>query len=225
MKPLHAAYHHIHAALGGEMEKLEGHAMALDPASPEAIIGFTGHLGMIDSILEAHAHEEERVLWPEIESRMPGMMDSYEIDHREERALFDRIRADLASLGQPSTDRETTQRRMVRSVAVATEQLKLHMAKEEEHVYAPFAETLSEDEWKSLADQILSGLPPEMLPTAMPWLASYLTAAEVAESFSLYAQALGPERVRPFVSPLPAGMPPEKWQEVLKHAPELASYV
>ena len=224
MQPLHAAYHHIHCALGGEMEKLEGHAIALDATSPAELAGFGAHVGMIDGILEAHAHEEEVVLWPEIESRLPGMMDSYEIDHREERSLFARIHADVAALGQSGADREATQRRLVRSIAVATEQLKLHMAKEEEHVYEPFAATLTDEEWKSLGDRILSGLPPEMLPTAMPWLASYLTAAEVAESFSLYADALGPQRVKPFVAPLPNGMPPEKWQEVLSYAPKLAEY-
>ena len=150
------------------MEKLEGHAIALNASSPGDVAGFGVHLGMIDSILETHAQDEEVVLWPEIESRLPGMMDSYEIDHREERSLFERIHAEVSALAQPGMDREATQRRLTRSVAVATEQLKLHMAKEEEHVYSAFAETLTDEEWKSLSDRLLSGLPIDKLPTGCP---------------------------------------------------------
>lgn len=206
------------------MENLERHAGTLDASNPESVAAFAGHLGMVDEILEAHSQEEERVLWPEIVTRLPGVMGSYEIDHREERSLFERIRTDVAKLSGTGSDNGSVQARLTRSVAVASEHLKLHMLKEEEDVYSKFAETLSDTEGKDLIGRILSGLPPEMLPSAMPWLASHLSADEVAESFSLYVEALGPERARPYITPLPTGMPPEKWQEVVQKAPELGAY-
>jgi iron-sulfur cluster repair protein YtfE (RIC family) len=224
MEPLVVLYNHIHKALGGEMDNLEGHALSLDPENAEAVVGFAGHLGMIHGLLEVHANEEEGVLWPEIEKQMPGLMGSYEIDHEAEREIFARIDSHLAALQQSGTDKKAISARLARDVGVAAEQLKLHMRKEESHIYTPFSEGIGEAAQMELGRQILSNLPVEILPQAMPWLASFLTAEEVAEGFDLYVKAVGPERGQLFITPLATGLPPGKWQEVLQHAPQLASY-
>jgi hypothetical protein len=98
------------------------------------------------------------------------------------------------------------------------------MRKEEEHVYGPFADSISREEQMEIGRRVLDNLPEDLLPQAMPWLAGFLTAEEVAEGFSLYVEAVGPERAHLFVAPIAIGLPPEKWQQVLQRTPELAQY-
>ena len=41
-RPLVNSFHYIHTAIGGELQKLEEHALSVDPNSPESIGGFAG---------------------------------------------------------------------------------------------------------------------------------------------------------------------------------------
>lgn len=224
MQPLVILYNHIHKALSGELDNLEAHARSLNPDRPEEMGAFAEHLGMIEGLLHVHSQEEEGVLWPEIEKQMPSLTRPYELDHEADDEVFARIHSHLEKLQQQSPDRASAQVSLARDTGVLAEQVRLHIRKEEEHVYAPFADRISRDEQMDISRRILSNLPAEILPQAMPWLASFLTPEEVAEGFALYVEAVGPERGRLFITPLPNGMPPEKWQEVLKHAPQLTSY-
>jgi iron-sulfur cluster repair protein YtfE (RIC family) len=217
-------YNHIHRALGGELDNLEAHARSINPDRPEEAGAFAGHLEMIENLLEIHSQEEEQVVWPEIDRQTPGLLRAYELDHEADKDVFARIHSHLGKLQQQSAESAGAQTSLARDTGVLAEQAKLHMRKEEEHIYGPFAESIGRDEQMEIGRRVLSNLPVEMLPQGMPWLASFLTAEEVAEGFELYVEAVGPERGRLFVSPLATSMPPEKWQAVLQHAPQLASY-
>ena len=224
MQPLATMFNHIHKALTGELDNVEAHARSLNPDRPGEVEAFAGHFGMLEGILEVHAHEEENAVWPEIDKQMPLVLQAYELDHEADKEVFARIHAYVEKLQQQSPDRASVQASLARDCGVLAEQSKLHMRKEEEHLYGPFAEGISREEQMAISQRLLNNLPEELLPQAMPWLASFLSAEEVAEGFSLYLEAVGPERARLFVAPIASGMPPEKWQQVIQRAPELASY-
>jgi hypothetical protein len=224
VQPFVTLYNHIHKALGGELDNVEAHARSLNPDRSEEIAGFAAHFGMIEGLLEVHSHEEENAVWPEIDKRMPLVLQAYELDHEADKEVFARIHSHIERLQQQSLDHTSAQASLARDCSVLAEQSKLHMRKEEEHVYGPFADSISREEQMEIGRRVLNNLPEDLLPQAMPWLAGFLTAEEVAEGFSLYVEAVGPERAHLFVAPIATGLPPEKWQQVLQRAPELAQY-
>jgi hemerythrin-like domain-containing protein len=223
-RPILNSFHRIHNAIKGELSNLEMHAKSLDPNSPESVGGFAGHFSFIvGTVQEAHSHEEENTLWPEIEALNPGLMVTFKADHEAERAYVAEIKTNLEKL-QGASDKEAAAAGVYRNTVALVSHLHHHMNKEEAIPYSTFSDQLDDDKEFVLIGKILGGLPEEMLPMAMPWWASFQTPEDIADEHETTLKALGPEKAAKFAGPIVNSLSPEKWDAVLKLNPSLAPF-
>jgi DUF438 domain-containing protein len=223
LRPIVGSYYHIHTAISGELLKLEAHAKSLDPNNAEAVGGFAGHFGMLSAIQEAHSHEEEEGIWPEIEKRLPGLTRTFLFDHEGEREYMAEIKSALGML-QGSGDKGEAADRLYRNAVALASHLIHHMAKENELLYAPFADQLSDQEESKIVYEAYEGLPDAMIMQAMPWWASYQTPQDIADEAKTLLERARPEKARLVLGVVVKSLPPEKWTELEKLKPELSEY-
>jgi len=220
-----AQINHIHRAIGGEMLKVEEQASHLDVSSPESLQALVGHLGMVRNILDIHANEEDRNIFPMVDAAIPGITAAYSLDHEHEHELFAVIDADIAALqSNTAADRAATGKRLYRNIVAVTSHLINHMAKEEAHPYARYVDLLTEEQELDMVGHVLNAIPEQALAMSMPWQASFLTNEEVLGNLELYMRILGPEKQRAFISPLARGLPAERWQSLTEANPALTAF-
>jgi hemerythrin-like domain-containing protein len=223
-RPLVSSYRHIHKAIGGELLKLEAHARSVDPNNPESVGGFAGHLGMFTGIQDAHSHEEEQGVWPQIESKLPGLTQTFLFDHEGERKYVADIKSALAELQRGGGDKQDAAARLYRSTVALASHLIHHMAKEEALLYVPFADRLSEQEESKIVYDTYEGLPEEMVVQAMPWWASYQTPEDIVQAAGILERHARPEKARLVTGAVVNSLPPERWAEVQRLGPQLAEF-
>ena len=223
-RPLVSTYRSIHAAIGGELLKLEAHAQSVDPNNAESVGGFASHLGMLDAIQDAHSHEEEDGLWPQIEARLPGITSTFLFDHEGEREYMAEIKSALGELQQGSGDKKDATARLYRYAVALSAHLIHHMSKEEALLYTPFADKLSEQEESKIIYDLYEDLPEDLVVQAMPWEASYQDAEAIAEDSDILLKMVRPEKASLIIKAIVNSLPPEKWGEVEKLRPNLATY-
>jgi hemerythrin-like domain-containing protein len=223
LRPIVGSYYHIHTAISGELLKLEAHAKSLNPNNAEAIGGFAGHFGMLSAIQEAHSHEEEEGVWPEIEKRLPGLTSTFLFDHEGERKYMAEIKSALETL-QGGGDKGDATDRLYRNTVALASHLIHHMAKENELLYTPFADKLSEQEESRIVFDAYESLPDELVVQAMPWWASYQSAQDIADEARTLLEHARPEKAKLVLGVVLGSLPPEKRADVEKLKPELAEY-
>ena len=224
VRPLVSTYQSIHTAIGGELLKLEAHAQSVDPNSAESVGGFASHLAMLEEIQEAHSHEEEQGLWPQIEARLPGITATFLFDHEGERDYMSQIQAALGELQQGSGDKKDAAARLYRYAVALSAHLIHHMSKEEALLYTPFADKVSEQEESKIIYDLYEDLPEDLVVEAVPWEASYQDAEAIAEDSDILLKMVRPEKASLIIKAIVNSLPPEKWGEVEKLRPNLATY-
>ena len=118
-------------------------------------------LSILGEVLDYHARGEEVAVFPAIDKLAPMVAQAYLIDHRE----LDLMVNGLESI-RKSPDLLTT----ARATAVLRSHLRIHLDKEDVHLYPILRERTKDDEQISIGQLMSSKIPPDRFPVLSHWL-------------------------------------------------------
>ena len=116
---------------------------------------------MMNEILDYHARSEEAAVFPAVEKVAPQVARAYLMDHRE----LDTMVNGLETM-RKSPDPLTT----ARATAVLGAHLRIHLYKEDAHLYPILTERTTENEQASIGVLMSRSVPPDKFPTMIQWL-------------------------------------------------------
>ena len=122
-------------------------------------------LGLLGELLGYHAKGEEAAVFPAVDKLTPFVSQAYLIDHRE---LDDMINGFEAIRETPDA------LDAARATAVINSQLRIHLDKEDVHLYPILRERSTDNEQISIGQVMSSKIPPERFPILGQLLLSFL---------------------------------------------------
>jgi len=139
----------------------------MDEASFKAAQG-QGNLDLVlkrykffNEVLVWHAIGEEEFVFPVMENVAPLVAEPYERDHRGLDLLFDQLNKEISSSDLIGITRAT---------AAFNFHLRIHLDKEEAHLYRIFNERVSLPEQGSIAGKMAQKIPQNRFPELVAWL-------------------------------------------------------
>ena len=118
-------------------------------------------LEIVSEILDYHAQGEEVAVFPALDNLTPHVSQAYFLDHRE----LDKMVDNLQTMGD-KPDPLTT----ARATAVLESHLRIHLNKEDAHLYPLLAEQTTESEQIEIGRKMSGKVPPERFPSLVQWL-------------------------------------------------------
>ena len=115
----------------------------------------------VAEILDYHAQGEEAAVFPAVDKLTPLMARAYFLDHRELDTMLDVLESMRKTPDPLITARAT---------AVLESHLRIHLDKEDVHLYPILRERASEKEQASIVGLMSSKVPPEKFPAMVQWL-------------------------------------------------------
>src|SRR5262249_52510435 len=150
----------IHNAFRRDMKLID--AAALDAARGKpGLAGTIERFRFLNEVLEWHAHGEDSLIGPLLESVAPSVYAAYEADHRGLDAAFAALR-DAVSVHDPL---ETA-----RATRAFKFHLDLHLDKEDAHMYPLLGERVSLSELANAIAQMGRDAPRERFPEVVAWM-------------------------------------------------------
>ena len=197
----------IHNAFRRDIELID--AAALDAARGKPGLEATvERFRFLNEVLEWHAHGEDAVISPLLESVAPSVYETYERDHRALDVVFDELQKAVSVRDPLATARATKAFKF---------HLDLHLDKEDAHMYRLIGERVPVSEQGTALGLMASHAPQDRFPEVVAWM------------FPLIGQA---DRVS-MTRSRQMGMPPQGFAmaaQLIEHAvgddwPELANSV
>ena len=112
-------------------------------------------------ILDLHAQGEEEVVFPAVDKVAPSVAPLFVTDHRE----MDIMCAGLEQvLGAPD------ELAAARASAVLHSHMRIHLAKEDTHLYPMLRERISSQDQAPIVGQMAGKVPPQLMPKLVDWL-------------------------------------------------------
>jgi iron-sulfur cluster repair protein YtfE (RIC family) len=118
-------------------------------------------LRTVAEILDYHAQGEEAAVFPAVDKLTPLVARAYFLDHRELDTMLDVLEAMRKTPDPLITARAT---------AVLESHLRIHLDKEDVHLYPILRERTTETEQASIVGLMSSKVPPEKFPVMVQWL-------------------------------------------------------
>jgi hypothetical protein len=118
-------------------------------------------LQTIGEILDYHARGEEAAVFPAVDNIAPLVARTYIMDHRELDNMFHGLEA-ICKAPDPLTT--------ARATAVLNSHLRIHLDKEDVHLYTILRERTTDDEQISIGKIMASKTPSERVPIQVQWL-------------------------------------------------------
>ena len=169
-------------------------------------------LQIISEILDYHARGEEAAVFPAVENIASLVAKAYIIDHRE----LDNMVHGL-ELIRKAPDPLTT----ARATAILNSHLRIHLDKEDVHLYPILRERTTDDEQISIGKILASKTPPERFPTQVQWLFSLLDLNDQVTVTRLWISMM-PKPVFTMLKPLIKKSVSANWALLTQQIPELS---
>ena len=118
-------------------------------------------LQIMSEVLDYHARGEEAAVFPAVDNVAPFVARAYLIDHRE----LDNMVSGLDTIRKTPDPLATA-----RATAVLNSHLRIHLNKEDGHLYPILRERTTDDEQTSIVNMMSSKVPPERFPVLIQWL-------------------------------------------------------
>jgi Hemerythrin HHE cation binding domain len=166
----------------------------------------------LGEVLDYHAQGEEAAVFPAVDNLTPLVAEAYFMDHRELDAMvsgFEEMRQAPDALT------------IVRATAVLASHLRIHLDKEDAHLYAILRERTTEIEQASIVDQMSKKVPPDKFPALVQWLFPLLNLEDQTVVTKGWL-SLMPTQVFANVKPLIRKAIPENWIELTRRVPQLS---
>jgi hypothetical protein len=112
-------------------------------------------------ILDYHAKGEEAAVFPAVDNLAPLVAKAYILDHRELDTMVNGLEAMRKTPDLLATTRAT---------AVLNSHLKIHLYKEDAHLYPILRERTTESEQTSIVGLMSKQVPPDRFPAIVQWL-------------------------------------------------------
>ena len=162
-------------------------------------------------ILDYHARGEEAAVFPAVDNVAPLVAKAYLMDHRELDIMVSGLEA-MRKAPDPLT--------MARATAVLNSHLRIHVDKEDAHLYPILRERTTENEQASIAGLMSKKVPPDKFPTLIQWffpLIDFEDQLVVTKGW----MTLMPPQVFAGLKPLIKKSVAENWVELARRIPEL----
>jgi hypothetical protein len=190
---------------------------ALDAAAHAAARG-PGELGLItkryfffNEVLVWHANGEEKAAFPALESVAPLVAEAYERDHRGLDSLF-------ASLDKAVNSADPLA--VARATAAFDFHLRIHLDKEEAHLYRIFNERVSLPDQGAIVGKMAREIPGERFPEFVGWLYPLLGPIDRENMVRIMRQALPAPKFAEATKLIQAAIGND-WAELVRRIPEL----
>ena len=150
----------IHNAFRNDIERID--AAALDSAKGKKGLDATiERFRFFNEILVWHAKGEELAIFPSLENVAPLVAEAYVKDHRGLDSAFDELSNSYSARDALKTARAT---------AVFRFHLRIHLDKEDTHLYRIFRERISLPDQGKAMGIMASTVPKERFPEVVGWL-------------------------------------------------------
>jgi len=169
-------------------------------------------LRFFSEILRWHADGEEKSVFPTMDRVAPLVARPYFLDHRE----LDMMTEGLAQVSATSDPLITA-----RATASLNTHLRIHLDKEDAHLYPILRERTSADEQASIVGTMARGVPPERMPELIRWWFPLVGLDDREATISVW-KALMPEQVFVGMKPLIRDTIGQDWAELTRRIPGLA---
>ena len=170
-------------------------------------------LRTVAEILDYHAQGEEAAVFPAVDRLTPFVARAYFLDHRELDTMVNGL----------ETMRKTPNALIAtRATAVLESHLRIHLNKEDVHLYPLLRERTTESEQASIVGLMSRKVPPERFPALVQWLIPLLDFDDrvvVTEGW----MKLMPPQVFAGLKPLIRKVLAEDWTELSRRIPNLDS--
>jgi len=168
-------------------------------------------LHSVAEILDYHAKGEEAAVFPAVDNVTPLVAEAYFMDHRE----LDTMVSGLEAMRR-TPDPLTT----ARATAVLASHLRIHLDKEDAHLYPILRERTTESEQASIVGLMSKKVPPDRFPTLVQWLFPLLDFDDRVVITKGW-MTLMPPQVFAGLKPLIRKIVAENWVELARRIPEL----
>jgi len=168
-------------------------------------------LHTMNEILDYHARGEEAAVFPAVDNVAPLVAKAYLMDHRELDTMVSGLEA-MREMPDPLST--------ARATAVLRSHLRIHLDKEDAHLYQILRERTTESEQATIAGLMSKKVPPDKFPTMIQWLFPLLDLKDqtvVAKGW----MTLMPPQVFANIKPSIEKATAENWVELTKLVPEL----
>jgi hemerythrin HHE cation binding domain-containing protein len=150
----------IHNAFRHDMELIDAAALESARGKP-GLTAIVERFRFFNEVLEWHAHGEDAVIGPLLESVAPSVYATYEQDHRALDAAFDALNQAVSAHDPLETARATNAFKF---------HLDLHLDKEDAHMYRILSERVSLPEQGQAVGLMASHAPQDRFPEVVAWM-------------------------------------------------------
>lgn len=190
---------------------------AIDAAAYGAAGGH-GDLGLVkkryvffNEVLVFHAKGEEDSVFPAIENVAPLVAEPYERDHRGLDSLFESLHKAVIGSSLLATARAT---------AAFEFHLRIHLDKEDAHLYRIFNERIPLPEQAAIVGKMAQSVPKERFPELIRWLFPLLGSDDRENMTRIWQSSFPPEAFGNVTKLIKAAVGND-WEELVRRIPGL----
>ena len=201
----------FHRALRNDMKLIDDAAYKA-AAGDGNLAPAVERLRFFSEILKWHADGEDELVFPAMDKVAPLVAQAYLHDHHE----FDTMTEGLAKIAAASDALVAA-----RETAALTAVLRIHLDKEDEHLYPILRERTSLEEQSAIVGGMAAHVPPERNPEFIHWFFPLL-GHDDREMWTRVVMGLMPEEVFAQVKLLVRETITDDWAELTRRIPELS---
>ena len=176
-----------------------------------AFASILDRLHTMGELLEYHARGEEAAVFPAMDKVAPQVATPYLMDHRELDRMVDGLEI-IRNNPDPLS--------AARATAILDSFLRIHLNKEDAHLYAILRERTTDNEQVAITTQMSRSVPQDKYPTMIQWLFSLLDLGDqviVSKSWVTHLPPPAFANIKPLIKKAVAG----NWGNLIKLVPEL----
>ena len=170
-----------------------------------------GRLQVMGEVLDYHARGEEAAVFPAVDNVAPLVAKAYLMDHRELDTMVGGLEA-MREMPDPLS--------VARAVAVLHSHLRIHLDKEDAHLYQILRERTTPSEQVTISGLMSRKVPPEKFPTLIQWLFPLLDLSDQIVVTKGWMTLMPPQvfaNITPLIKQAAAG----NWAELTMRIPDL----
>ena len=189
-------------------------AAALESARGEpGLYATVERFRFLNEVLEWHAHGEDAVIFPLLESVAPSVYESYEQDHRALDAAFDALNEAVSARDPLETARATKAFKF---------HLDLHLDKEDAHMYRLIRERVSIPDQGRAVGLMAAHAPHDRFPDVVAWMFPLIGHDDRVNMTRSWQTGMPPEGFA-LASGLIEHAVGDDWPELARDIPELVA--
>jgi iron-sulfur cluster repair protein YtfE (RIC family) len=202
----------IHNAFRRDLSQIDASAFKIARNGGNLTLVFD-RVHLVGEILDYHAKGEEAAVFPAVDKVTPLVAQAYFLDHHELDSMVNRLEA-----MRKTPDALTT----ARATAVLESHLRIHLYKEDIHLYPILRARTTESEQASIVGLMSKKMPLERFPAMVQWLLPLLDFDDRVVVTEGWLKLMPPQvfaRLKPLIRKNMA----EDWVKLIRRIPDLDS--